>query len=213
MMHYLTIAGQCQHEIEIKHSRFIATAVPIDSYDSGLQWIATIKRRYPDATHNCYAMVADKAAQQCKYSDDGEPSGTAGMPILEVLRHRAIRHTLVVVTRYFGGIKLGTGGLVGAYTQATGAVLDVAHIITMRLSRFYRVEVGFELADVVAQVLRQTGAYTVSVDYGMGVCTHCAVPLEGAAAFAAKMEQATKGRAVLAVEKEDYICYDGNSHR
>ena len=213
MTQYRTIARQCQSEIEIKHSRFIATAIPVENYDVGLQCIATIKKRYADATHNCYAMVADMAAQQCKYSDDGEPSGTAGMPILEVLKHREVRHTLVVVTRYFGGIKLGTGGLVGAYTQATVAVLDAAAIITKRLSRFLCIEVGFDMADILSQVLRTSQARTVGVEYAMGVCMRCAVPSEAYDGLVAKIEQATKGKACITVEKEDYFCYDDNGHR
>ncbi len=127
-----SIAAAVEHEIVIKKSRFIAHAIPARSVPDADAAIAGIRTQYWDARHNCTAMITGVRGDQARSSDDGEPSGTAGMPMLEVLRRRGLTDLVVVVTRYFGGVKLGAGGLVRAYSSAVSEALDRAAIIHRR---------------------------------------------------------------------------------
>ncbi|KQQ52307.1 YigZ family protein [Plantibacter sp. Leaf314] len=124
-----TIAAPVEHELVIKKSRFIGLAHRVSSPDDAEQVIARVKKHAWDARHHCVAMVTGLLGDQARSSDDGEPSGTAGMPILEVLRRRELTDVVVVVTRYFGGVKLGAGGLVRAYSSAASETLDLATIV------------------------------------------------------------------------------------
>lgn len=126
---YVTVKAFGQAEIVEKKSRFIANVKPITSEDDAVAYIEEIKKKYWDARHNCYAyQLGDKNEIQ-RYSDDGEPGGTAGMPILDVLRGKDIKNTIIVVTRYFGGTLLGTGGLVRAYSLSAREGIAVAGLI------------------------------------------------------------------------------------
>lgn len=132
---YITVKGSGQAEIVEKKSRFIAHIKPITSEDDATAFIEEIKKHYWDARHNCYAYQLGDRNQIQRYSDDGEPGGTAGMPILDVLRGKDIKDTIVVVTRYFGGTLLGTGGLVRAYSlsaregiKSAGLIERIPHI-------------------------------------------------------------------------------------
>ena len=118
-----------QGEIIEKKSRFIATVLPIETEEEALEFIAKMKKKYWDARHNCSAFVIGKRQELTRCSDDGEPAGTAGRPMLDVLLKENIHNAAVVVTRYFGGVLLGTGGLVRAYQQATKAGLSASEII------------------------------------------------------------------------------------
>ncbi len=125
---YRAIDGEYETVVEIKKSKFIATVFgPVDA-DTAEAFVKRIKKKYSDATHNCYAYISDIHGQATRFSDDGEPGGTAGQPILEVLRRRGVVKSAVVVTRYFGGIKLGAGGLVGAYAGTASDAIDNAII-------------------------------------------------------------------------------------
>lgn len=123
------ILQQAQGEITEKKSRFIATLCPVQSQEEAEQFIAACKKKYWDARHNCSAFVIGKRQELTRCSDDGEPAGTAGRPMLDVLLKENIHNAAVVVTRYFGGVLLGTGGLVRAYQQATKAGLSASEII------------------------------------------------------------------------------------
>ena len=116
---YCAVYEGGQGEIVEKKSRFIATVLPIETEEEALEFIAKMKKKYWDARHNCYAYVIGERQELQRCSDDGEPNGTAGRPMLDVLLHEDIHNTVVVVTRYFGGVLLGTGGLVRAYQKAT----------------------------------------------------------------------------------------------
>jgi len=131
--HYpTTIASRTSIELEIKRSRFIAHLEPVSSVAEADAFIAGIRKQYWDARHNCVAMITGVTGDQARSSDDGEPSGTAGVPMLEVLRRRDMTDLAAVVTRYFGGIKLGAGGLVRAYGQAVSDALDSAALVDRR---------------------------------------------------------------------------------
>lgn len=159
----MTIADAVEHEIVIKKSRFIAHAVPVSfgqarssaaSVAEADRVIATIRKRAWDAAHNCTAMITGLDGDQARSSDDGEPSGTAGVPMLEVLRQRELTDVVVVVTRYFGGTKLGAGGLVRAYSSAVSEALDRAALVRREALMQVRVDVAHADAGRFDNLLR-----------------------------------------------------------
>lgn len=131
-MSYPIPQAPAQAEIEIKKSRFIGLAKHIASREAGMQWLAEVKANYPDARHHCWAYLLGNptCATNAGMGDDGEPSGTAGKPILNVLQHKGIGDIMLIVVRYFGGIKLGAGGLTRAYGQAAQAVMSILPVQT-----------------------------------------------------------------------------------
>ncbi len=129
---FRTVAQGGSARITEKKSRFIATVVPVSTETEALAELDEIRKRYRDARHNCYAWVTGGKTALSKCSDDGEPSGTAGRPILEVIQGENLKGTLIVVTRYFGGILLGTGGLIRAYTKAARDGLEASRIVTRK---------------------------------------------------------------------------------
>lgn len=128
-----TLAASVEQELVIRKSRFIAHVAPVDSAEHADEIITAVKKRLWDARHNCTAQVTGLTGDHARSSDDGEPAGTAGMPMLEVLRRRELTDVVAVVTRYFGGIKLGAGGLVRAYSSAVSEALDLAILVDRRV--------------------------------------------------------------------------------
>ena len=150
MKEYTTIQGGNTVEIVIEKSRFIATAIHVDSVEEAQEFIASKRKKHFDATHNCYGyLIGDKA----KFSDDGEPQGTAGMPIYECIKNSKIDHVCVVVTRYFGGIKLGAGGLVRAYSGSCAEALKTATKVYMTDCTIAEVVVDYSLLKGLRKVL------------------------------------------------------------
>lgn len=136
-----TIASAVEHETVIRKSRFLTRIEPVSSVEQADTLIAAIRKRAWDANHNCTAMVTGLLGDQARSSDDGEPSGTAGIPMLEVLRRRELTDVVAVVTRYFGGVKLGAGGLVRAYSSAVSEALDLASLVRRAALRQVTLEV------------------------------------------------------------------------
>ena len=136
-----TIAAAVEHETVIRKSRFLTRIEPVSSVEQADAVIAAIRKRAWDANHNCTAMVTGLLGDQARSSDDGEPSGTAGIPMLEVLRRRELTDVVAVVTRYFGGVKLGAGGLVRAYSSAVSEALDLASLVRRAALRQVTLEV------------------------------------------------------------------------
>lgn len=126
---YRTILREATDEIIIEKSRFIAYAKPVESEEEAIAFIASIKKKHKDATHNVPVYLIGEQNEIQRYNDDGEPSGTAGVPILEMMKKEDLKNLVVVVTRYFGGVKLGTGGLVRAYTKVAKMAINAAQII------------------------------------------------------------------------------------
>jgi uncharacterized YigZ family protein len=149
-----TIAEPVDHEIVITKSRFVTTVAPVSDVADAERVIAEVKRRYWDARHNCTAMVTGTLGDQARSSDDGEPSGTAGVPMLEVLRRRDLTDVVAVVTRYFGGVKLGAGGLVRAYSSSVSEALDTAALVHRRARTRVTVDVPHADAGRIDNVLR-----------------------------------------------------------
>ncbi len=136
-MELFTIQKNFQHEITIEKSRFICNLQKVSTEQEAVATITLFKKQYYDASHNCIAYIIGENKQLQKSSDDGEPSGTAGQPILEVLRKRSLHNTLAIVTRYFGGIKLGSGGLIRAYGKSVSEAIELCGVAQKQL--FYDV--------------------------------------------------------------------------
>lgn len=156
-------------EIVEKKSRFIATVRRVESEEEAVRFIEEMKKKYWDARHNCSAFVIGSRAELTRCSDDGEPSGTAGRPMLEVLLGEGIRNIAVVVTRYFGGVLLGTGGLVRAYTQAVKAGLENCSVGSVVHGYEILLNTDYNGIGKVLYILGQHGIEPVDSDYGVDV--------------------------------------------
>jgi uncharacterized YigZ family protein len=153
---YLTVAGRGEHEIVIEKSRFISHIARVETEDAAQAFIQEIKKKHKDATHNCSAYVIGEHNQIQKALDDGEPSGTAGVPILEVLKKKELKDTAVVVTRYFGGIKLGAGGLIRAYSKATSEGINATGVVIRKLMRVISTTVDYTWLGKLENELRSS---------------------------------------------------------
>lgn len=191
-------------EIEEKKSRFIAHVAAVETEEEALAFIEARKKEYWDARHNCYAYVLGEQAQTVRFSDDGEPAGTAGRPILEVLINSGIRNLVVVVTRYFGGVLLGTGGLVRAYTKAAQAGLAASDVCTMCYG--YAIEFVTDYNGIGRiQYLMGSRGIPVEADYEEQVKVRIRVPYEDKDAVVHEVTEATAGRAVVTVSDPLYF--------
>ena len=144
-------------EIEEKKSRFIAQVQAVTTEEEAAAFLESVRKQYWDARHHCYAYILGEQGQIMRFSDDGEPSGTAGRPILEVLTGSGIRNLVLVVTRYFGGTLLGTGGLVRAYTQAAQAGIAASRVCTMCYGYTFTVETDYNGIGKIQYLLGQRG--------------------------------------------------------
>lgn len=167
---YKTIASDNEKEIEkIKGSRFIGRLYRIEDRDNAEQKLDEVRKKFYDATHNCFAYSAGLDEQTVtRSSDDGEPSGTAGRPMMSVLESSGLKNVLLVVTRYYGGTNLGTGGLIKAYTEASKAVIENAEIKEIEI----RTDVGFsypyDMTSLVMSILSKYSCVTVSEEFNVG---------------------------------------------
>lgn len=177
---YLSATGETTHEIVIQRSRFICTLKRIDGFDDALSFVKNVKKKYSDATHNCYAFISNAAGTEQRFSDDGEPQGTAGQPMLEVLKKKGISMTAAVVTRYFGGVKLGAGGLVSAYTRAVAETVENAKIVKNVVGVSLEIKCGYEMYNALLQALKDKVFATLSTDFADNVKMTIAVPKEDA---------------------------------
>lgn len=203
---YYGVTKPFRIETVIKKSRFIATLTPItDAQDAETQ-LSAIRAEFKDATHNCYAYIGDNNSGVMRYSDDGEPQGTAGAPMLEVLKRRKLGFTLAVVTRYFGGVKLGANGLVGAYTDSVANALDNAEIAEFKLSAIASVSVTYALDKKIGALIDSIGK-VIDKDYGTDIKYSFAVPIETLEEVKAYILDMTLGNSEIKVIEQKYIAY------
>lgn len=167
-MEYKTIAEYCEARFIEKKSEFIGYLAPVTDEDSAIAFINEIRSEHRKAKHNCYAYIL-RENTICRHSDDGEPSGTAGVPIFEVLRKAELTDVVCVVTRYFGGVLLGTGGLVRAYTRAARDAVDVAKICVMAMSVGMRISLDYALYGRLPQIFAQFDARVESEEFSRNV--------------------------------------------
>ncbi|MCQ6555054.1 YigZ family protein [Streptomyces sp. C10-9-1] len=201
---YRTVAREGVHESEINRSRFLCALAPAATEEEAQAFVARIRREHPAATHNCYAYVVGADASVQKASDDGEPGGTAGVPMLQMLLRREVRYTAAVVTRYYGGVKLGAGGLIRAYGGAVGEALDALGTVTRRRFRILAVTVDHQRAGKLENDLRATGRTVREVSYGHAVRIEIGLPDAEVGAFTAWLADATAGTAALEIGGEAY---------
>ena len=153
----LTIRGSGKGEYTEKKSRFLGLALHVESEEEAAGYLEKIRKQYYDARHNCYAWIIGEQKEKIRSSDDGEPSGTAGQPILKVLEGSGCTNVMIIVTRYFGGTLLGTGGLVRAYTKASREALEDAELVRMCLCERFTATIDYSFLDRVMYFLRQAG--------------------------------------------------------
>lgn len=167
MASYLTIEGCASAEIEEKKSRFIAQIAHVETEEAALEFLSTIKAEHRMARHNVYAYIlrGSGASDRIRYSDDGEPQKTAGLPTLQVLQHAELTDVIAVVTRYFGGTLLGTGGLVRAYTQATQTAIEAATLVTISRCIDISLTIPYQLYDQMVRIAADEQAKTISTTY------------------------------------------------
>lgn len=191
-------------EITEKKSRFIGQAFPVESVAEAEEKIAEISKKYWDARHNCYAYVIGVNGENTKCSDNGEPSGTAGKPILEVINGAELTGTLVVVTRYFGGVLLGTGGLVRAYTQAAQAALAVAQTGQMVYSQKLTLEVAYNQINNVQYYLAQNNINIADSRYEANVQFDISLPEAEVKRITDGLTQKCEGQISIAMGDKGY---------
>ena len=194
-------------EIVEKKSRFIATVIPAGSEEEVLAFIESIRKKYWDARHHCFAYVIGERNELQRCSDDGEPSGTAGKPMLEVLLGEEIHNVVVVVTRYFGGTLLGTGGLVRAYSAATKQGLASSVIITKILGVKLCISTDYTGLGKIQYILGQRGLQILDSVYTDKVELEALIPEDELAAVKAEITEGTNGQAVM---QEGEFCYFAN---
>ena len=186
-----TLSGFCEYREEIRKSRFITFAAPISSPAEAQAFIE--QHSDLNASHNCWAW---KLGDQYRSTDDGEPGGTAGRPMLEVLRHQQVEGALATVVRYFGGVKLGAGGLVRAYTDTVAQALLGATLVPLLRQRSLRCSVPYALEGLVRRELAAAGAVLEGVQHGDDVAFAFSLPEPEADAFIVRLGDAAQGRVV-----------------
>jgi uncharacterized YigZ family protein len=172
---YFTVSGYGEEEIIIQKSRFICYIQRVEIEADAQKFIADIKKKHWDASHNCSAYLIGENDQIQKANDDGEPSGTAGVPMLEVLKKKSLKDTVVVVTRYFGGIKLGSGGLIRAYGKAVTEGLQSTGIVERTLMRIVKLSIEYTLLGRVENELRNSVYQIKNISYTDNVDVYCYV--------------------------------------
>lgn len=190
-------------EIVEKKSRFLGQVFPVAAEEEVLQILEQTKKKYWDAKHHCYAYILGGRGEITRCTDDGEPAGTAGRPILEVLQGEGLHNVLLIVTRYFGGTLLGTGGLVRAYSQAARAGLDASRILEK--IRGYRLDIHTDYNGIgkIQYITAQSDVPVVDTQYGEAVTMTVAVPAETASCLVSQITEATAGQAqIRGMEKE-----------
>lgn len=201
---YIILKEGGSGEIVEKKSRFIATLCPVESEGEAAAFIEATKKKYWDARHNCSAFVIGAGAELTRCSDDGEPSGTAGRPMLEVLLTEQVRNAAVVVTRYFGGTLLGTGGLVRAYTQAVKEGLGRSRTAIMRYGTKLRLDTDYNGVGKLLYLLEKRGIRVTDSEYGQAVTLWITVPFSRKEGLVKEITEATGGKCRIEEEETGY---------
>lgn len=202
---YKTIYREGRGEVVAKKSRFLSVAVHVGSEEEAIAFIEAVKKEHRDARHNCYAYIIRGEQEIRRFSDDGEPSQTAGTPMLEVLAGKELFDVAVVVTRYFGGTLLGTGGLIRAYSKAVQEALEDAVIIEKRLAQKLKIETDYNGIGKIQYLLKQAGIDPIDTEYTDKVVITAAIPMEQLQKLEKDMIEKTDGR--VNIKKEAQVYY------
>lgn len=201
---YKTVKKYAQTMLVEKKSKFIASVSPVGDEEEALEFLKIIKSKYPDATHNVYAYIIDEN-NIFRYSDDGEPGGTAGMPVLDTIRKEGLVDVCVVVTRYFGGTLLGTGGLVHAYGASAKQGLLESGIITRALCNIVSVVVDYTLVGKLQYMISSENLLLEDTVYGNDVTFYVCCRLGDTEDFLKKVTDITNGRGICNVIEQKYV--------
>ncbi|HHV95349.1 MAG TPA: YigZ family protein [Clostridiaceae bacterium] len=204
-MQYKTISKEATVEMEEKKSRFIANVKPVSSEEEALEFINNIRAKYWDATHNVYAYYISGESIIQRFSDDGEPSGTAGMPVLEVIKRMELKDLVVVVTRYFGGILLGASGLVRAYSKSAALGIEAAGIVTKKLCRLINIVVDYSAFGKIQNKIMNEGYSIKDIQYAQDVEISVLIPLEDVNAFIEYVNDAANGNVLIDMGESEYV--------
>jgi uncharacterized YigZ family protein len=205
LSHYYTVKGYGEHELIIEKSRFICYIERVSTEEDAQNFIQQIKKKHYNANHNCSAYIIGDQDHIQKANDDGEPSGTAGVPMLEVLKKKKIKNTVVVVTRYFGGIKLGTGGLIRAYGKSVSEGLNAVGIVERRLMRVMHTKIDYTWLGKVENELRSSTFLIKEIHYLNDVEVETYVEEEKKEEFNTWMTELTNGKSEISEGDVTYL--------
>ena len=208
MKGFLTIKKDEVNETVIERSRFICSLKRVDGEDEAKAFVTSVKSTFPDANHNCYAYIADEGGFYVKFSDDGEPQGTAGLPMLETLKAMGLKRVAAVVTRYFGGIKLGTGGLARAYSDGVKQAVLKAGVSECLVSSTLKVDLSYQLYPKILKILEREKSIKESEDFtGEGVTVTFTVPSERVDDLTVEIRDLSAGKTIPEIIKTGYSEY------
>lgn len=205
MDEYLIPTGEAHSEFTERRSRFIGHIFPVETEEEALAQLKKMREKYWNATHNVYAYIIKDGPT--RYSDDGEPQGTAGMPVLEVLRREGLHNVLCVATRYFGGILLGAGGLVRAYTKTAKVGVDAAGVSMRRVWENVAIPCAYNLFERLRGEVTACEGMVLDVEYGADVTIHAILPQTKTADFLARVVDVSNGRAEGIVLGQEYRAF------
>ena len=205
---YKTLLRAATDEYIVNKSRFLCHAAPTDTEEKALAFLSEKRAAYRDATHNCYAYVIGENAGVMRYSDDGEPGGTAGLPMMEVIKARGAVNCCVVVTRYFGGILLGAGGLVRAYSHSCSLALSAAGVIVMEPSERWLIDVPYPLWDRVSHTLAALPVKVENTEFAVSVVSTLLIRARDAQNVMSRLTEETNARAETLKTQELCAAWD-----
>lgn len=202
---YITVGDSASAEILIQKSRFIGHAARAETEQQAIEFINSIKLLHRSATHNCSAYLIGEHDSIQKANDDGEPSGTAGFPMLEVLKKQGLKDTVIVVTRYYGGIKLGSGGLIRAYGKAASAALAAAGIVERKLHHLMKTSIDYTWLGKLENEVRQSPYPLDHLEYTEGVDLYIHVPVAKKEEFIEWINEMTNGQADISIADSHFL--------
>ena len=203
MESYITVKEHSHFEYEDRKSVFIGEAMPVSTEGEAIAFIESVKKRYPDARHHVYAYVLRENTTM-RFTDDHEPQGTAGMPVLDIIRKNGCTDVVIVVTRYFGGTLLGTGGLVRAYTAAAVGALESAQIIRYDIYTSLEISVSYSDYGKISTILSDLGFRTENTIYDVGVKIEGSVIKSNLDELSKSLVEATAGRVEIEIIGEEF---------
>ena len=205
MESYITVKKSSHFEYEDRRSVFIGQAMPVSTEADAIAFIDSVKKHYPDARHHVYAYVLRENSAM-RFTDDHEPAGTAGMPVLDVIRKNGCTDVVIVVTRYFGGTLLGTGGLVRAYTSAALGALESAEVIRYDIYTSLEISVNYSDYGKITSILTDHGFRTEDTAYDTGVCVLGRIIKSELNGLMSAITETTAGRAEMKILAEEFGC-------
>ncbi|WP_391120297.1 YigZ family protein [Psychrobacillus sp. L3] len=207
---YLTVKGSGESEIIIQKSRFLTYVERAETEEDALDFIHLIKQKHKDANHNCSAYIIGEHDHIQKANDDGEPSGTAGFPMLEVLKKQGLKDTVVVVTRYFGGIKLGGGGLIRAYGKATTEGIDAAQVVERQLHHLMKLSIDYTWLGKVENEVRSSEYPLKEINYADFVEVYVYTKVKDEEKFVDWIAEITNGQAKIRIVEKEFLEFEVN---